>query len=129
LEGTVAKQIERAKVSYEYESKDYSIPYLVPASNHVYLPDFVLNTSSGKVIYLEAKGIWDYNDRYKHLLIRKQHPDLDIRFVFLRAGNRIRKGSRTTYRDICEGRGRGNFKGCEWKYGDGGKIPQGWLTE
>ena len=28
-------------------------------------------------------------DRKKHLLIKEQHPELDIRFVFSRAGNKL----------------------------------------
>lgn len=79
-------------------------------------------------MYIETKGIWAYDDRYKHYLIRCQHPELDIRFVFTRSKSRISKGSKTTYRDICEGRGRGVFRGVTWKYADK-TIPKEWLNE
>ena len=34
-------------------------------------------------------------------LVKQQHKDLDIRFVFMNARNKIYKGSRTTYADWC----------------------------
>ena len=92
------------------------------------MPDFILTTSVGSEIIIETKGIWDYADRVKHALIQKQYPDLDIRFVFTRSNSRIRKGSNTTYADICEGRGRDLLKGCTWKYADE-LVPQEWLDE
>lgn len=128
LEDRIYEQLTMANCQFEYEPQDKKIPYTVPSSNHLYTPDFVISTLSGKLIYVETKGIWEYEDRKKHLLIRKQHPELDIRFVFTRSGSRIRKGSNTTYRDICEGRGRGVFKGITWKYADK-YIPEEWLNE
>ena len=129
LEQRVAEQLNKASVQYAYEDKEYKIDYSVPATKRSYLPDFIIRTKHGRDIYVEAKGIWDYDDRYKHYLIRVQRPELDIRFVFQRANQRIRKGSKTTYRDICEGRGTRLFKGIEWQYGDGGLVPEGWLNE
>ena len=43
-----------------------------------YTPDFILDNG----IIIETKGIFDSEDRRKHMEIRKQHPELDIRFVF-----------------------------------------------
>lgn len=129
LEVKVAEQMDRYGVQYLYEDKEYTIGYEIPAKLHRYLPDFVINTKAGKLIYIEAKGIWDYSDRFKHLLIKRQRPELDIRFVFQRAKQRIRKGSKTTYRDICEGRGTSLFKDVTWKYSDGGIVPEEWMNE
>lgn len=126
LEEAISRQLEDRKVKYEYE-KD-QIRYTVPSSNHVYTPDFSILTNSGKSIIIETKGIWDYDDRYKHLLIRQQHPELDIRFVFQRANSRIKRGSTTTYRDICEGRGRGIFRGYTWPWASK-RIPEAWFEE
>ncbi len=128
LEREVAKELKLANADYEYEPKDGKIEYTVPESYHKYTPDFVIKTKSGKIIIVETKGIWDSEDRRKHLLIRQQHPDLDIRFVFTRSKSRIRKGSKTTYACICSGLGRGPFKGIEWKFADK-SIPQEWLGE
>ena len=128
FEQSIATQLEELDREYEYENKRHKIKYDVPASGHTYLPDFAIFGKDGKCILIEPKGIWDFKDRNKHLLIRQQWPDLDIRFVFQRAKQRIRKGSKTTYRDICEGRGRGVFKGVMWKYSEG-TIPKEWLNE
>ena len=34
--------------------------------------------------------------------LKKQHPELDIRFVFMNPKGKIRKGSKTTYADFCD---------------------------
>lgn len=128
LESRIAGELNDLKVLYRYEPMDGKIDYVLPSTNHTYTPDFVITTKSGKQIIVETKGIWDYADRNKHLLIRQQHPDKDIRFVFSRSKSRIRKGSATTYADICEGRGRGIFKGVRWPYADK-TIPNEWLEE
>ena len=36
------------------------------------------------------------------MLIKKQHPELDIRFVFMNPNGKIRKGSKTTYANFCD---------------------------
>lgn len=128
LEDAIEKELKKKKVVYKYEPKDGKIPYIIPESLHTYTPDFVIKTKSGKEIIIETKGIWDSDDRKKHLLIRQQHPHLDIRFVFSRSKSRIRKGSKTTYADICEGRGRAPYKGVTWKYSDK-TIPKEWINE
>tara|TARA_R110000772_G_scaffold184459_4_gene295480 strand:+ start:5421 stop:5822 length:402 start_codon:yes stop_codon:yes gene_type:complete len=129
LEERVDAQLKQQGIEYEYEPKDGKLAYRVPASDHKYLPDFVITTRSGKRIILEPKGIWDLADRRKHLLLRQQLPENDIRFVFQNAKQKIRKGSKTTYASICEGLGRPPFKGVTWQYSDKGIIPQEWLDE
>ena len=128
LESKIAEELKLAKAVYSYEPKDGKIEYTVPESYHKYTPDFVINNPSGKQIIVETKGLWNSEDRYKHLLIRQQHPDLDIRFVFTRSKSRIRKGSKTTYEDICNGLGRGPYKGIRWLFADK-VVPSEWLKE
>ena len=128
MEEKIAKELEDQGVQYEYEPSDGKITYEVPATERTYTPDFYIKTRSGKTIIIETKGIFDYDDRFKHLLIKQQYPDLDIRFVFQRSKSRIRKGSKTTYADICNGLGRGAFKGVRWQYADK-CIPREWLEE
>ena len=41
------------------------------------------------------------------MLIQKQHPELDIRFVFTNENSRLNKKSKTTYGNWCE---KYNFK-------------------
>lgn len=128
LEDEVTRFLEKNKIEYRYEPKDGKLVYTIPAKKCTYLPDFYIKTRSGKTIIIECKGIWVYDDRYKHLLVKKAYPDLDIRFVFSNSKNKIRKGSKTTYADICKGKGRGYFKGVSWMYADK-NIPREWLNE
>ena len=128
LEQSVAEELDNLNITYEFEPDWGKLPYTVPAKKCTYLPDFYLRTKSGKKIVIECKGIWVYEDRYKHLLIKQARPDLDIRFVFSNSKNKIRKGSKTTYADICNGKGRGYFKNITWQYADR-KIPKEWLEE
>lgn len=128
LEEQIAEDLNNQEIEFDYEPKWGKIVYTVPAKNSVYNPDFYVKTKSGKTIIVETKGIWIYEDRFKHLLIKRSRPDLDIRFVFSNSKNKIRKGSKTTYADICEGKGKGFFKGVTWQYADK-KIPSEWLEE
>ena len=60
--------------SIEPHYEEQYLEYVVPQSTHKYTPDFVLPNG----IIIETKGVWDAEDRKKHLLIREQHPELDI---------------------------------------------------
>lgn len=70
----------------------FAIKYLVPETLRRYTPDFLLPNG----IIVETKGIFDATDRAKHILIKAQWPELDIRFVFTRAKAPIAPGSKTT---------------------------------
>ena len=115
LEDLVAKQLEAESITFEYEPKDGKIEYSKPASKHKYTPDFVFPK-----FIIETKGRWVTADRKKHKLIKEQHPELDIRFVFSNSKTRISKTSRTTYAKYCEMNG--------WKYADK-VIPDSRLKE
>ena len=99
LEDKVHKQLEARGVKAEYEM--WKIPYVVPASNHTYRPDFILPNG----IIIETKGLWDSEDRKKHLLIREQMPELDIRLVFSSSRSKLYKGSPTSYGEWAEKHG------------------------
>lgn len=99
LEDRLAMQLDRAGIPKQYEK--YYIPYTVPATEHRYTPDFLLPNG----IIIEAKGVFESADRKKHLLIRQQHPELDIRFVFSNAKTRINPHSKTTVADWCDKHG------------------------
>jgi predicted nuclease of restriction endonuclease-like RecB superfamily len=127
LEDSIGNFLTKQGVKYEYEKE--KIKYIIPESSHIYTPDFSFKASDGHTIYIEGKGIWEYSDRYKHLLLKRQYGDrLDIRFIFTRSKSRITKESKTTYADICEGLGRGPFRGVRWRYADK-QIPREWLKE
>lgn len=89
-------QIEdrRIKINAEYEVDEFQ--YKV-SELRMYTPDWTVTTDSGKLIFLEYKGKLSQADRKKMKLIKLQYPDLDIRFIFQKPGNKIFKGSRTTY--------------------------------
>ena len=112
LEVKVADQLKKSGVKFEYETT--KIKYVVPESVHTYTPDFVFPNG----LIVETKGYWEPSDRKKHLLIKKQHPNLDIRFVFTNSNNKIRKGSKTSYADFCNKHG--------FLYADK-EIPEEWL--
>lgn len=96
LEVDIAKQIENAKQIKRYE--DFHISYIKPQTHHKYTPDFVLDNG----IIIECKGLFETVDRQKHLYIKRQYPNLDVRFVFTNPANKIYKGSKTTYGKWCE---------------------------
>jgi hypothetical protein len=127
LERVNGKYLQDQKAVFEYEPKEGKIQYIIPASKHTYTPDFWIQRPDGHIFVVETKGIWDHEDRLKHAWIKKLYPTLDIRFVFQRSANPTSKGAKQTYADICEGRGRGIFRGLTWQYADK-KVPQEWLV-
>ena len=89
FELSIAVAFNRNNIKFKYESE--RIDYVRYST---YSPDF---TIEGKDFLIEAKGLFTTTDRGKHLLIKKQHPELDIRFLFMKANNKLYKGSKTTY--------------------------------
>ena len=95
FEVKVAADLGKRKIDFQYEK--VSFDYVPKIRN--YTPDFYLPDSK---IYIETKGRLTTNDRVKHLLIKDQYPDLDIRFVFVNADNKISRTSKTTYANWCD---------------------------
>tara|TARA_B100000780_G_scaffold137730_1_gene96391 strand:+ start:1411 stop:1854 length:444 start_codon:yes stop_codon:yes gene_type:complete len=81
-----------------------------------YTPDFQLDNG----IFIETKGIFDSEDRRKHVEVRRQHPELDIRFVFSNARGKLYKGAKSRYCDWCD---KNDFLYSHRL------IPKEWLTE
>ncbi|CAB4124478.1 endonuclease I [uncultured Caudovirales phage] len=113
LEEKIATQLKDLGIEVGYETT--KIKYRVE-KDCVYNADWQLPNG----IIVESKGYFNTADRVKHLLIKKQHPNLDIRFVFSSAKNKIRKGSKTSYGDWATKHG--------FKYADK-LIPEEWLNE
>ena len=84
--------------------------------NRTYTPDFVLDNG----IIIETKGIFDSADRRKHREIKRQHPELDIRFVFSNANAKLYKGAKSRYCNWCD---KYEF---QWAHR---VIPEEWLKE
>ena len=114
FEHKVSDQLKENKIKFEYETT--VIPYIKPETKHTYTIDFTLPNG----ILVETKGRWVAEDRKKHLLIKKQHPELDIRIVFMSGKTKIRKGSKTTYGSYCD------KHGIPWAEKT---IPQEWFSE
>ena len=113
FEVRVAADLGKRKVDFQYEIVKFDF---VPKIRN-YTPDFYLPKSK---IYIETKGRLTTNDRVKHLLIQEQYPDLDIRFVFVNANNKISRTSKTTYANWCD---RHKFLWAE------SLVPMEWLNE
>jgi hypothetical protein len=112
FEHIISDQLTEAKVEFGYE--DTVINYIKPETKHKYTVDFRLPNG----ILIETKGRWTADDRKKHLLVKKQHPTVDIRIIFQSAKTKIRKGSKTSYGDFCD------KYGIQWAEK---KIPESWL--
>ena len=118
LEESLAAYLDERNIPYQYEEN--KLVYTVPQRQATYTPDFYVTTRSGKVIIIETKGRFVTADRQKMLLVKEQHPDLDIRFVFSNPNTRISKKSQTTYAAWCEKHG----------YLYAAKVaPEEWLNE
>jgi hypothetical protein len=113
LEDRIAEQLKSLSIPVEYET--FKITYEINESRK-YTPDFRLPNG----IIIESKGRFVTADRKKHLLIKKQHPKIDIRFVFSNSKAKIAKGSFTTYAEWCKANG--------FLYADK-LIPQEWIDE
>ena len=100
------KIVAYEKLKIEWEDLKY----------RTYTPDFELDNG----IIIELKGLFSAADRRKHIEIQRQHPTLDIRFVFSNANAKLYKGAKSRYCDWCD---KNNFL---WSHRI---IPQEWLTE
>lgn len=98
LEKVVAEFLKERQTKLRYEELKIEWRDL---RYRTYTPDFVLDNG----IIIETKGIFDNEDRRKHVEVRDQHPELDIRFVFSNAKAKLYKGSKTTYAMWCEKQG------------------------
>jgi len=115
LEDKIADSLTSLGIPFEYEK--LVIGYTQPAKARKYTPDFVLLNNN---IIIESKGRFITADRQKHLMIKEQLPDLDIRFVFSNSKAKLSKLSQTTYGMWCDKHG--------FLYADK-EIPSTWLNE
>ncbi len=113
LEHNLSLYLDKLKYKYIYEAIKIEWEDL---SYRTYTPDFILNNG----IIIETKGRFLTCDRKKHLAIKKQHPKLDIRFIFTNSKNKLRKGAKSSYGEWCNKYG--------FRYYDR-IIPEDWLYE
>ena len=113
LEDVISKDLKDRGVDFGYETVKINWKLV---ENKTYTPDFILPNG----IVIETKGRFVSADRRKHLQIKKQHPEIDIRFVFSNSKAKLYKGSKSTYADWCI---KNDFKF------DDKLIPTAWLKE
>lgn len=113
IELDVAEHLNKLGVLFTYEKEKIK---WVDMKVRTYTPDFVLDNG----IIIETKGRFIASDRRKHLEIKKQYPDFDIRFVFSNSRAKLYKGAKSSYGDWCKKNG--------FKYADK-LIPKDWLKE
>ena len=113
LEYTISIYLKKRNHAFKYEAIKIEWEDL---AYRTYTPDFVLNNG----IIIETKGRFIAADRRKHLAIKKQHPKLDIRFVFTNSKCKLNKGAKSSYADWCIKNG--------FRYYDR-IIPEDWLKE
>lgn len=115
FEWTIGQRLRALGVEFEHQPE--ALEYVKVCK---YTPDFKIKTRSGKEMLIETKGYWLPAERSKHQKVAAQHPDKDIRLVFMNANNRLNKGSNTTYADWC------NKHKVKWGHQT---IPDSWLNE
>ena len=113
LEHTISVYLTELKQRYKYEALKIEWEDL---TYRTYTPDFILSNG----IIIETKGRFLTADRKKHIAIKKQHPDLDIRFVFTNSRSKLQKGAKSSYGQWCIKYG--------FRYYDR-IIPEDWLKE
>ena len=113
LEIKVKDYLKEHKVKFKYEAIKIEWEDLM---YRTYTPDFVLPNG----LIIEVKGLFTASDRRKHVAIKKQHPNLDIRFVFESSKRKLSKGAKSTYATWCEKN--------KFLYADR-IVPEYWLKE
>ena len=106
-EKNIPCEYEKGKIEYEW------------LENKTYVPDFFLLNNG---IILEVKGRFVLEDRKKHLFIRKQKPELDIRFIFDNPKAKLYKGGKMTNGSWCD---KYKFKYSSLREG----VPEEWINE
>ena len=106
-EKNIPCEYEKGKIEYEW------------LENKTYVPDFFLLENG---IILEVKGRFVLEDRKKHLFIRKQKPELDIRFIFDNPNAKLYKGGKMNNGTWCD---KYKFKYSSLREG----VPEEWINE
>jgi len=132
-----ATALDALGIPWEYERDQFSWNPAPPKPKK-YTPDFLLTKKDGSgTIYLEYKGyLRNSFEKQKMVAMKKQHPELDIRFVFEKAnkpmsGSQKRKdGTRQTHGEWA------TLNDFDWmEFNPRGKktleecIPPNWLEE
>jgi hypothetical protein len=110
FERTLDLQLRTSGLEYTYEK--VKLPYIL---SYNYIPDFFIPSRN---IYIEAKGYLRQTDQVKMRAVKRQHPDLDIRFVFMDAQKKV-PYTKSTHAQWAE------RQGYPWAEGT---IPEDWFV-
>jgi hypothetical protein len=109
FERSFTTNLKSREIKFKYEST--KVPYVLERS---YFPDFEIIDHG---FFIETKGLLDRDSKAKMIAVKQQHPELDIRFVFMKADRRI-PGTKETHAHWAE---RNGFKWAE------GIAPEEWF--
>lgn len=108
FEKDLARDLEQRGIEFKYEHNTYRYWLKKPRSRceacganavieeHNYTPDFFIGD-----LIIEAKGKFSARNRRTILAMKEQHPELDIRMVFM-ADNWLTKKHLSRYSDWCK---------------------------
>lgn len=113
-----AEWMDNLSLTWMYEPEKFD--WLPEAKVRKYTPDFKVRRPDGSSFFVEYKGYLRPTDKAKMKAIRKQYPDLDIRFVFQNAKKPSYKGAKTNYGEWA------TKNGYLWAEGT---IPKEWMEE
>lgn len=113
FERKVKDFLEANNVAFKYEP--FQVKYVLEKT---YVPDFKLSNG----IVIECKGNFTAEDRRKMLAIKRQHPELDVKLLFMR-NNKLSKDSKLRYSDWAE------KHGFDWHVSEEGSIPMRWMVQ
>lgn len=111
FERNVATNLAVRKIKFSYEP--LKVPYILSCE---YNPDFYF---PGHGFYVETKGKLMSEERRKHLAVKKQHPELDLRFCFMEAHKKM-PGTKSTHAQWAD---RNGFLWCDKE------IPEEWFND
>ncbi len=126
-EASVAQELHHRGISFTYE--EHKVVYWTKEAGascrscgsrdvhkrRTYNPDFYIPSRG---LYIEAKGKFTGSERKKHMSLKEQHPDLDIRMLF-QYDNWVTDKQLQKYSDWCE------KKGIEYHVGL--PLPDSWF--
>jgi hypothetical protein len=131
LEDNVATYLNKTRVEYTYETSSFRYRFWLPNTIcsecggeskafkwRTYTPDFFLPNE----IIIEAKGKMGSPERKKLIAIKEEHPDMDLRLLFMR-DNKIHRMSKTRYSVWAE------KNGFPWTVSEEGVVPENWIKD
>lgn len=111
FERSFEANLRSRKIKFKYEVT--SIPYTLHRN---YNPDFYF---AEKDFFIETKGLLDRDSKAKMIAVKQQHPEIDIRFIFMKADKKI-PGTKQTHAQWAE---RNGFRWAETV------APEEWFNE